>query len=128
MCGWLKLLLLQGEEYQDTAVRELQEEVSIPAEQSSRLLQQLWVFPYQDSVCHVFGCAFKLVWDGLMQFADGEVEWGRFMSLQDLQQQLQLDPERFTPVGRHILKLYLDSQQQQQQQQHPTQQQEQQPR
>lgn len=105
--------LLQGEEYHDTAVRELQEEVSIPPQQSSRLLQQLWVFPYQDSVCHVFGCAFKLVWDGPMQFADAEVEWGKFMSLQQLQQELQLDPERFTPVGRHILKLYLDWQHQQ---------------
>jgi 8-oxo-dGTP pyrophosphatase MutT (NUDIX family) len=98
-------------------VRELQEEVSIPAQQSRQLLQRLWVFPYQDSVCHVFGCAFKLQWDGPVAFADAEVEWGRFMSVPELQQQLSHDPERFTPVGRHILQLYLDWERQQQQQQ-----------
>jgi 8-oxo-dGTP pyrophosphatase MutT (NUDIX family) len=108
---------LQGEEYQDTAVRELQEEVSIPTHLSRSLLQQLLIFPYQDEVCHVFGCAFKLVWDGPVQFADGEVEWGRFMPLQDsseLQQQLQQEPDRFTPVGRHILQLYSEWQEQHQ--------------
>jgi hypothetical protein len=58
-----------------------------------------------------------MVWDGPVQFADAEVEWGKFMSVWELQQQLQQEPERFTPVGRHILKLYLHWQQQQQQQQ-----------
>lgn len=105
---------MQGEEYQDTAVRELQEEVCIPTDLSRSLLQQLLIFPYQDEVCHVFGCAFKLVWDGPVQFADGEVEWGRFMPLQELQQQLQQEPDRFTPVGRHILQLYSEWQKQHQ--------------
>jgi 8-oxo-dGTP pyrophosphatase MutT (NUDIX family) len=115
--------ILQGEEYHGTAVRELQEEVSIPSDESHHLLQQLFIFPYQDSVCHVFGCAFRVVWDGPVQFADAEVDWGRFLSVWELQQQLQQEPERFTPVGRHILKLYLDWQQQQQQQQQGTQEQ-----
>lgn len=102
-----KLMTMQGEEYLDTAVRELQEEVSIPSEQSQTRLQQLFIFPYQDEVCHVFGCAFKLIWDGPVEFADAEVEWGRFTPLPELQQQLLDMPGQFTPVGRQILQLYL---------------------
>jgi 8-oxo-dGTP pyrophosphatase MutT (NUDIX family) len=98
-------------------VRELQEEVAIPASHSAQSLQQLFIFPYQDSVCHVFGAAFRLVWDGPVEFADAEVERGRFMAMQELQQQLHEDAEQFTPVGRHIMQLYLDWQQQQRQQQ-----------
>jgi 8-oxo-dGTP pyrophosphatase MutT (NUDIX family) len=106
--------MLQGEEYADTAVRELQEEIGMPLQDSSSSVQQLFIFLYKDATCHVFGCAFKVTWDGPITFADAEVEWGRFMPMQELQQMLQQNPEQFTPVGRHILGLYVDQQQQQQ--------------
>lgn len=106
-------LHVQGEEYRDTAARELQEELGVPAAQSSQLLQELFIFPYQDSTCHVFGCLFKLVWEGAVHFADAEVESGKWMALPELQQQLKEVPEEFTPVGRHILQLYLEHERQQ---------------
>eukprot|EP00878_Enallax_costatus_P030948 GHUV01033768.1.p1 GENE.GHUV01033768.1~~GHUV01033768.1.p1 ORF type:complete len:138 (+),score=46.13 GHUV01033768.1:683-1096(+) len=105
---------LQGEEYADTAARELQEEIGVPATQSSSLLQQLFIFPYKDDVCHVWGCAFRFTWDGPVSFQDAEVEWGKFVGLQELQQQLQREPGQFTPVGRHILGLYFDHMKQEQ--------------
>jgi hypothetical protein len=73
-------------------------------------------------VCHVWGCAFRIVWDGPVAFRDAEVEWGRFTSLPELEGQLLADPEAFTPVGRHILGLFLDWQRQQRQQQQQRQQ------
>jgi 8-oxo-dGTP pyrophosphatase MutT (NUDIX family) len=109
---------LQGEEYADTAARELQEEIGMPLQESRSSLQELFIFPYKDETCHVFGCAFKVTWDGPATFADAEVEWGRFTPLQELQQLLQQQPEQFTPVGRHILGLFAAQQQEQQQQQY----------
>jgi 8-oxo-dGTP pyrophosphatase MutT (NUDIX family) len=103
---------LQGEEYADTAVRELQEELGVPLQDSSSSLQQLFIFPYKDATCHVFGCAFRVTYDGPVTFADAEVEWGRFMQMQELQQLLDQDPDQFTPVGRHILRLYVEQQHQ----------------
>jgi 8-oxo-dGTP pyrophosphatase MutT (NUDIX family) len=108
-------LLLQGEEYADTAARELQEEIGMPLQDSRSSLQQLFIFPYQDATCHVFGCAFKVTWDGPVAFADAEIEWGRFMPMQELQKMLQQDAEQFTPVGRHILGIYAEQHQKQQQ-------------
>lgn len=86
----------------------------MPLQDSRSSLQQLFIFPYQDATCHVFGCAFRVTWDGPVTFADAEVEWGRFMQMQELQQLLQDDPEQFTPVGRHLLRLYAEQQQKQQ--------------
>ncbi|KIY94480.1 NUDIX hydrolase [Monoraphidium neglectum] len=100
-----------GEEYADTAARELREEIGVPEEEALRTLQQLFVFPYQDSVCHVWGCAFSITWDGPVAFTDAEVEWGRFVALREVRARLEADATEFTPVGRHILSLYLTSQQ-----------------
>lgn len=106
---------LQGEEYADTAARELQEEIGIPMEATEGQLQQLFIFPYQDDVCHVWGCAFQMTWNGEVAFKDAEVEWGKFMELAELQQQLEQAPDQFTPVGRHILGLYFEHLAQQEQ-------------
>jgi hypothetical protein len=65
----------------------------------------------QDSVCHVWGCAFSITWDGPVAFTDAEVEWGRFVALREVRARLEADATEFTPVGRHILSLYLTSQQ-----------------
>eukprot|EP00879_Flechtneria_rotunda_P017803 GHRR01018662.1.p1 GENE.GHRR01018662.1~~GHRR01018662.1.p1 ORF type:complete len:302 (+),score=67.63 GHRR01018662.1:417-1322(+) len=97
----------QGEEYHQTAVRELHEEVNIPMLESKNHLQQLFTFPYQDKVCRIWGCAFIMSWDGPLAFLDEEVEWGQFMSVPKLQQLLERHPESFSPVGRHVLGLYL---------------------
>jgi isopentenyldiphosphate isomerase len=107
-------VVTEGEEYLDTAARELEEEVGVPESAARHGLQQLFIFPYQDSVCHVWGAAFSFSWDGPVSFRDKEVEWGRFMSLQEVEEQLKVS--QFTPVGQHILTLYLQQQQQQQQQ------------
>ena len=114
-----------GEEYIDTAARELEEEVGIPQSAARLSLQQLFIFPYKDDVCHVWGAAFAFTWDGPVSFPDKEVEWGRFMSLEEVER--ELEASQFTPVGRHILSQYLKQQQQgQSQQQEQWQQQEQQ--
>lgn len=45
----------QGEEYADTAARELREEIGVPEEEALRTLQQLFVFPYQVRLGCIYG-------------------------------------------------------------------------
>lgn len=54
-----------------------------------------------------------MTWGGRIAFEDAEVEWGRFLELAELQRQLDADADAFTPVGRHILRLYFERARQQ---------------
>lgn len=98
----------QGEQYADTAARELEEEVGVPCRAAAAALRTLFEFRWQDDVCDVWGCAFQLTWDGPVVFVDAEVTEGGFMSLDELKSVLRADEDAFTPVGRHVLRRYLE--------------------
>ncbi|GLI65735.1 hypothetical protein VaNZ11_009341 [Volvox africanus] len=94
-----------GEEYEDTAARELSEEIGMSETAARAGLQRLFVFAYQDASCHVWGCAFAFSHSGgQLCLQEEEVEWAGFRSWDEVQQ--MLGEELFTPVGRHILELY----------------------
>ncbi|GIL61198.1 hypothetical protein Vafri_15591 [Volvox africanus] len=94
-----------GEEYEDTAARELSEEIGVSEAAARAGLQRLFVFPYQDASCHVWGCAFAFTHSGgQLRLQEEEVEWAGFRSWDEVQQ--MLGEELFAPVGRHILERY----------------------
>jgi hypothetical protein len=66
------------------ACRELHEEVGVPPATSRRALQHLFLFPYRDDTCHVWGSAFRLQYDGEVKLQQEEVDWGQFMPLQQV--------------------------------------------
>ncbi|GIL79236.1 hypothetical protein Vretimale_16429 [Volvox reticuliferus] len=93
-----------GEEYEDTAARELSEEIGVSEMAARAGLQRLFVFPYQDASCHVWGCAFAFTHSGgQLCLQEEEVDWAGFRSWDQVQQ--MLGEELFTPVGKHILEL-----------------------
>ncbi|GLC44019.1 hypothetical protein PLESTB_000220500 [Pleodorina starrii] len=100
-----------GEEYEDTAARELSEEIGVSEAAARAGLRRLFVFPYQDSSCHVWGCAFTFAHGGgQLRLQEEEVDWAGFRSWEQVDR--MLSEERFTPVGKHILQLYRQEQQQ----------------
>ncbi|KAG2498551.1 hypothetical protein HYH03_003302 [Edaphochlamys debaryana] len=97
-------VVCRGEEYEDTAARELAEEIGVSEEAARAGLRRLVVFPYEDSSCHVWGCAFAYRHEGgPLRLQEEEVDWAGFKSWEEVQRMLA--QERFTPVGRHILEL-----------------------
>lgn len=103
-----------GEEYEDTAARELAEEIGVSEAAARAGVRRLFVFPYQDSSCHVWGCAFEfqLPEGAALHLQEEEVDWAGFAPMDKVRQ--LLEKEKFTPVGKHILQLYAEQQQQQQ--------------
>ncbi|PNH04142.1 hypothetical protein TSOC_009729 [Tetrabaena socialis] len=90
---------------------ELAEEIGVSEAAARAGLRRLFVFPYQDSSCHVWGCAFAFTHDGgRLLLQEEEVEWAGFRSMEQVARMLEV--ERFTPVGRHVLQLYSSAQQQ----------------
>ena len=104
-----------GEEYLDTAIRELIEELGLDESQKKALLSKdtlstLGIFPYQDDYCHVFGCAFLYRHSGPIRLQEEEVDSAQWMPLSAVEDLLLRGAEdsRFTPVGKHILQTYID--------------------
>ncbi|KAG2445526.1 hypothetical protein HXX76_000141 [Chlamydomonas incerta] len=103
-----------GEEYEDTAARELAEELGVSEAAAREGLTRLFVFPYQDKICHVWGAAFTFTLPAgqVLALQEEEVDWAGFKSMAQVSELLKT--EQFTPVGKHILSLYQQQQQQQQ--------------
>lgn len=57
-----------GESYRETALRELEEEIGF---HGGTDLEELFVFPYEDSTCRVWGCAFRATFDGPLRLQVG---------------------------------------------------------
>ncbi|GFR49122.1 hypothetical protein Agub_g10920 [Astrephomene gubernaculifera] len=99
-----------GEEYEDTAARELAEEIGVSEAAARAGLRRLFVFPYRDSSCHVWGCAFAFTHEGgPLQLQQEEVDWAGFRSWDQVS--AMMAEEQFTPVGRRILELFQQQQQ-----------------
>lgn len=116
-----------GEDYLDTAIRELVEELGLNKDQEKVLssesrLTPLGIFPYKDRYCHVFGCAFLYRHSGPISLQEDEVDAAQWMPLADVEgllqdeDQVQLEGSKteaearannkFTPVGKHILQTF----------------------
>ena len=96
-------VVLAGEEYEQGAVREVEEEMGVRGVP----LMPLFRFYHQDTHNRVWGAAFSCVYDGAIVLQEEEVESGAFMSAPDILRMAQTEP--FTPDGLYVLKRYLDS-------------------
>ncbi|MCK9293927.1 MAG: NUDIX hydrolase YfcD [Desulfobulbaceae bacterium] len=90
-----------GEDYDLSARRELAEEVGI----SGVPLTLLFDFYWQDDHNKVWGRAYSCIADGPVTLQEEEVQWGRFMHMQDVQ--LLRAEKPFTPDGLYLLDRYL---------------------
>lgn len=104
-----------GESYRDNAVRELYEEMGIEISSESsgnsgNTLSRLFSFPYQDDRVRVWGdvyeCSYRCgrVEDLVLQ--KDEVESVLLMSLRELKDRVDDQPQDFMPDACHAMKLY----------------------
>ncbi|MFP3870479.1 MAG: NUDIX hydrolase YfcD [Syntrophobacteria bacterium] len=94
-------VVLAGETYEESAVRELSEELGI-----SRVpLKRLFDFYYEDEHIRVWGTAFSCLYDGEIVLQKEEIDEGTFMEMDHLLGLVQ--SERFTPDGLYVLRRYL---------------------
>lgn len=94
-------VVLAGEEYEESAVRELEEELGI----KGIPLKSLFDFYYEDKNSSVWGRVFSCEYSGRIVLQEEEVESGEFLSIEDIYEMAEREP--FTPDGLHVLKVYL---------------------
>lgn len=90
-----------GETYEESAVRELAEELGV----SNTPLTTLFDFYHEDRGNRVWGRAFSCIWDGAVTLQVEEVASGSFMTMEAA---FALAEEAFfTPDGLYILRRWL---------------------
>lgn len=94
-----------GEDYDQAAVRELGEELGITISGADQL-----EFLFKESPSHATGQEFVrvylLTWDGKMRLLPDEIESGRFLEPDELDQWMQREPDSFTPSFRLVWSNY----------------------
>ena len=90
-----------GESYDESARRELAEELGI----MDRPLEPLFDSYWEDERCRVWGRVYRCVHDGPMVFQPEEVIGGHFMRPEKVLS--DLPAERLTPDGRQVLVRFL---------------------
>ena len=93
-------VLQYGEQPAPSAARELEEELGI----SGVSLEPLGLSVYEDETTRCVEHCFQTVWDGPVSHADGEVVWGAWMSLAELDEHLATPGWRFVPDTLALLK------------------------
>jgi 8-oxo-dGTP pyrophosphatase MutT (NUDIX family) len=96
-------VVLAGESYDQSAVRELAEELGI----TDTPLTSHFTFHYKDSSNLVWGRVYSCVYDGEITLQEEEIENGFFMTPDKLLALTEKEP--FTPDGLYVLKRYLTS-------------------
>lgn len=94
-------VVLAGESYEESASRELGEELGVKGVKLQFLLDQY----YEDEDNRVWGRIFTCTHDGPFRLQPEEVEYGRFMSPQIALDYSEIEP--FTPDGIILLKKLL---------------------
>ncbi len=89
-----------GESYEQSAMRELEEETGI----SGISLRTLFDFYFEDSSNRVWGRVFSCVWEGPLKFQEEEVECGKFITPEQLTTQIKRD--NFTPDNVYLYGIY----------------------
>jgi len=92
-------ILTYGEEPAASAARELEEELGIRGAE----LRALGRNRYEDDTTRVVEHVFDTVWDGPVSWADGEVVWGRWLTLAELGERLGDPTWPFVPDTRAVL-------------------------
>ena len=96
-------VVLTGESYDESARRELEEELGIRDTE----LTAHFTFLYEEGSNRVWGRVYSCTWDGPMTLQAEEVESGFFMTPQMVLALSEKEP--FTPDGIYVLKRYLES-------------------
>ncbi len=94
-------VVLAGEEYDLSAERELEEELGI----FGVPLQPLFEFCWGEESNKVWGKAYICISDGPVTLQEEEVQWGRFMDIEEVVNLRASQP--FTPDGLYLLDRYL---------------------
>lgn len=92
-------VLKYGEEPVASAARELEEELGI----AGATLQPLGLSVYEDDATRCVEHCFETTWAGPVRHADGEVVWGAWMDLADLDARLATPEWPFVPDTRALL-------------------------
>lgn len=92
-------VVLAGESYEESAKRELREELGVAGVQLRRLFDQY----YEDENNKVWGRIFACTSEGPFTLQAEEIDYGRFMSLAEIEQLHQTEP--VTPDGMALLRL-----------------------
>ena len=92
-------MLLYGEDPQESAARELAEELGVTGGPLTSLGTNL----YEDDTTRVFEHCYEAVWDGPVSFPDAEVVWGSWMTLAELGRRLRDPAWPFVPDTRALL-------------------------
>lgn len=97
-------VLQAGEEPDTAAVRELAEELGV----SGVTLEKLLTSRYDDDTTRYVAHVYEATYDGPVRFADGEVVWGEWTTLERLGELLR-DPDwPFVPDTRALLQQLAD--------------------
>ena len=94
-------VVLAGESYEESARRELAEELGI----RDVPLTPLFDFYYADERSHVWGRAFSCAYEGELSLQAEEIERGAFMAPADVLRLAETEP--VTPDGLLVLRRYL---------------------
>ena len=94
-------VVLAGESYEESARRELEEEMGI----RDVPLNWLFDFFYSDDHTRVWGGVFSCAYDGRIVLQPEEIESGAFLQISDILRRAQTEP--FTPDGMVALSRFL---------------------
>jgi isopentenyldiphosphate isomerase len=92
-------VLQVGEEPDSAAARELAEELGV----NGVALEKLLVGRYDDDTTRYVAHVYEATYDGPLRFADGEVVWGAWMTLEELGRLLRDPGWPFVPDTRALL-------------------------
>jgi isopentenyldiphosphate isomerase len=93
-------VVLAGESYEESAMRELEEEMGIRDVRLTRLSD----FYFADEQTQVWGGAFSCVYDGPLSLQAEEVESVSLMTMDEIFQRAQT--HQFTPDGLYVVQRY----------------------
>jgi isopentenyldiphosphate isomerase len=93
-------VLQDGEDPVASAGRELAEELGV----TGAALEPLGLSVYEDDATRCVEHCFQTVWDGPVRHADGEVVWGAWMTLEELDRHLADPGWPFVPDTRALLR------------------------
>jgi 8-oxo-dGTP pyrophosphatase MutT (NUDIX family) len=94
-------VVLAGESYEESAQRELYEEMGI----RDVPLTPLFTFYFADERTRVWGRVFSCVYDGELVLQPEEVESGEFLPVAEILRRAQTEP--YTPDGLYVLQRHL---------------------
>lgn len=89
-----------GESYEESAARELEEELGIRGVP----VEPLFEFFLEDGSIRVWGMAFRATYDGQLTLQPEEVAGGEYMSIAEILR--RSESEQFTPDGIHVIRRY----------------------